>query len=1034
MKITETCIKRPVFSIVITLILVLLGIVSYQFLSVRQYPQVDRPVLTVKTTLDGASPDIIETQITKPMEATLGGLEGLKFMSSTSASEESRVKLVLREGRDVDAAANDVRDRLERVKDKLPLDARKPVIVKADADAEAIIYLAMTSTRMSLNDMQDYSDRYIKNDLEAVGGVSAVEIEGASPNALHVWLDPVKLAAYRVTVDQVQQAVKRQNAQISAGRVLGPDREVMVVTGATIRDVDRFNDIVIVHDKGYSVRVGDVGRVEFGKREDRAHAFFNGVPCVVLSIFKKSTANPLDISRELQDVLPKIKKSLPPGTKVEVAYDSTGFIEKSIEKVYSTLWEAVFFVVLIIWIFLWSVRATLIPLVTIPVSLIATFTLLYLFGFTINTLSLLALVLAIGLVVDDAIVMMENVYRHIEEGATPMMAAIKGSKEISFAIVAMTLTLAAVYAPIAMLPGQTGKLFTEFSLTLAGAVLISGIVSLTLSPMMCARLLRPHGAAPGPVGLWLQNVVGDKLFTRLSNGDWLSVVERGYRHALHLMLRFRSVGLIICGVTFLVGLILGVKVLKHEMVPSEDQGVVFIRADAPDGATVSFIDTYVKQMDDLVKKYPEVQDTLTFSELPYAYSYVVLKPWATRTLTARDLSDEMKPILQAQVTGLYPKPRPLPSQLSGSAKGGESAVFEVQTTKSLDELIDKSSELARKLKATGLFSDVQPDIQAESFQWVVKVDREKAAVLGVDLTSLGENVQALIKGHKAGDYKKGNEQYEILVHASEEHRTSHTDLNRVYVKGNKDAMIPLSTLVALERETVSPEITHFNQLRSITVFAYLDKKAALGEAVTRINDIADKTLGADFKMSFSASTLDYLESQVTMKYIFALAIAFIFLVMAAQFESFVDPFIILLSAPLAMSGALLTLWGASHWSRYGGSINIFSQIGLLTLIGLITKHGILIVDFANTLRRSGKSLFEAVEEASVKRLRPILMTTGAMVLGAVPLALATGPGAEGRAQIGWMIVGGMTLGTLFTIFILPVLYTYITHKTVQQLD
>ena len=1004
MSLSNICIKRPVFATVMTLILVLVGLVYFFNLPVRHYPAVDRPIISVKTDYEGASPEIIEGRVTKPIENALFGIEGIDFMTSDSRAEQSVVKIFFNVDRPLDNAANDVRDRLSRVRRQLPDGAQAPTIQKADADSEPIIMLVFSSENIPIEEITDFVDRNVKSEMEAIPGVASVDLFGQQDKVVHIWLDPQKMASYQITVQDVINALKKQNVNLPAGRITTGDREYYINTIANLKSAEEFNGINIKFHEGFLVRLADLGRVEFSAQEERSKIFYNGRRAVALGIVKKSVGNPLEIAKSLRKIMPKVQATLPAGVQGEIATDSTVFIKKSIDEVYKTILEATLFVLIVIALFLWSLRASLIPLVTIPVSLIATFTLLSLFGFTINSLTLLAMVLAIGLVVDDAIVVMENVHRYIEKGYSPIKAAVIGTKEISMAVVAMTLTLAAVYAPIALIPGFTGKLFIEFALTLAGAVIISGFTALTLSPMMCSRLLKPHNPnAP-----------------RTINDRFLSKLETGYSSALTLLLGKRLFVLIVGLSVSLGGVFIGKFALDSELAPKEDKGMIFGRGLAPQSATLDYVSRYMEQVDAVIASSPEVENRLVIVDAQRPYSRNILKPFSDRKKSSTKIVEDLKPLLE-NIAGIRAYASVGGSLIGASGQSDDSLEFVIQTTQSYEDLAKVGADIERKMHQSKKFLFIQHDIGIETQDYAVRINRDKAATLGVELATIGETLDALVKGKVATQFRLDTEEYKVITEIEGAIRQSPEDLNNIYVRGHKDTQVPLGNLITIERRSMPVERHHYNKLRSVSVTAKLRPGVSTGEAVDFVsafkNDLPDH-----IRTSFTGQTKRFIDSKNTIYFIFGLAILFIYLVMSAQFESFKDPFIIILSVPLSIAGALFTLWVV------GGTLNIYSQIGLVTLIGLITKHGILIVDFANSRFEQTQDLVASVVEASKARLRPILMTTAAMVLGALPLAIASGAGAESRQQIGWVIVGGMLFGTLFTLFVLPAVYTLFPRK------
>ena len=1037
MTLPEICIKRPVLSIVMTLILVIVGAVSYTYLQLRQFPRVDRPIISVTTSYEGASPQIVESRITKPLESALAGIEGVEFITSSSESENSRININFRPDRDIDAASSDVREKIGRVRMRLPEGARDSLIKKSDADAAAIIYLSLYSdnVQVSTADLYDYAHHYLENEFESIGGVAAVELFGSNGHVVHVYLDPVKMAAYKVTTHDVSISLKQQNVHIPAGRLVGDTREIMVTTAANLKSIEGFKNVIVHREKDFLVKLSDIAKVEFSPAEERSLARFNGKPAISIGLIKKSIANPLQIADDLQKILPSIRKNLPKDYNIGIAYDKTIYIDQSLKEVYKTFFEAAIFVFIIILVFLWSFRASLIPLVTIPVCIVATFTLLYMFGFTLNTLTLLAIVLAIGLVVDDAIVMMENIYRYIEEkGLPPIEAAYKGSKEISFAIVAMTLTLAAVYAPIALSQGIIGKMFTEFALTLAGAVLISGFIALTLSPMMCAYLLKPHKGKPKVSKNQMRNLtLKEKVYDfveRYKFDVFYTKFERLYAKTLNLTMSIRGVVILLAVLFSSIGIVIGLKFLPSELTPQEDQGLINAGAMIPQGANIKYISQYVEEVEKILREVPEVNSQLSTIAQPNPLVWNLLKDWKDRKRSSLDIIKEIRPKLR-EIPGINAYASPGRTIISGGGRTDEAIQFVLQTTKSQSELDSVSQILQSALQQEKIIPFLNTDRGEDTQEYLVDINRDKAGLLGVEVSTIGETFDTFISGRRVTDFKKDSEQFDVMASVLEKERRSPNDLSNMFVRGrlkDREVMVPLSNLVTLKKETIPVQINHYNQLRSVTLSGELAQGVSLGEAVSVFQRLSDEILPEGIRAEFSGETKKFLEAQYTIYLIFSLALIFIFLVMAAQFESFVDPFIIMLTVPLSLSGALITL------KLVQGSINIYSQIGLITLIGLITKHGILIVEFANQIFDGDKkiSLADAVIKASILRLRPILMTTAAMVLGAVPLVFAVGAGAESRRQIGWVICGGMMIGTIFTLFVVPAVYTFLSKRKGQR--
>ncbi len=1008
MKLSELAIRRPVFATVMSLMIVLLGVVSFGNLSIREYPRIDEPVVTVRTQLLGASAEVIESQVTKPLEDSIAGIDGIEILTSISRAEDSRITARFKLSKDPDNAAAEVRDRVSRVRGRLPPAVTEPVIAKVEADAFPVIWLAFTSETLSPLEITDAINRLIKPRLQTVPGVADVNIYGDRRFAMRIWLDADQLAAYRLTVQDVEDALRRQNLEVPAGRIESRQREFNVTSRTDLNTEAQFGQIALKVVNGHTVRLSDVARIEQGAANERTVVRLNGKPAISAGVIRNATANPLDISAGVREVLPRIQQDLPGDLEFVIANDNSVFIDRSIKAVYATTLEAVVLVALVVFVFLRTLRASVIPLVTIPVSLIGVFTLMSAAGFTVNTLTLLSLVLAIGLVVDDAIVVLENIYRHIEDGLSPLRAAFKGVKEISFAVVAMTLTLAAVFAPLAFTPGRTGRLFVEFALTLAGAVLVSGFVALTLTPMMCSKLLR-HNPKPS----WF-----DRGMERV-----LVALTGGYAWVLRGVLSQRWIVVLV-----MAGAGLGTWHLlsnfKSELAPMEDRGVILTAVTAPDGSTLEYTGRYLREIERISQGYKEFDRIFVVAGNPtVSQGSVVLRAvdWEARERSTLQIANDLRPKV-GSLPGVSAFPITPPSL--GQGFRSRPVNFVILTSDSYENLSEVAqaflAEIARNPGITG--PDV--DLRLNTPEIFLEVDRDRAADAGVNVDQVARMVETMLGGRAVTRYKRDAEQYDVLVQTTAGGRATPEDIEKLFVRGRGDAMVPLSSLVKV-RESVSPrELNHFNQRRSATITANLAPGYSLGEALNFMEAAAAKVLKPGYTTELNGVSREFRESSGALSLVFVLALLFIFLVLAAQFESFVDPLVILLSVPLSMVGALATL----QWA--GGTLNVYSQIGLVTLVGLITKHGILIVEFANQLRKQGRSVHEAVVEGASLRLRPILMTTGAMVLGALPLALSTGAGAESRQQIGWVIVGGMDFGTLLTIFVVPTVYTLFARRRV----
>ncbi|NNC76316.1 MAG: efflux RND transporter permease subunit, partial [Woeseiaceae bacterium] len=895
----------------------------------------------------------------------------------------------------------------------LPQEADDPIVQKQEGDAQPIIYLAFSSDRHSLLEIADVAERIVKDRIQTLPGVAEAQVYGRR-YAMRIWLNPDRLAGYQLTPLDIETALRAQNIEVPAGRVESFDREFTVLAETDLREPHQFEQIIVKETDKFQVRLGDVARVELGGDFSRFSARFNQRNAIPLGIVKQAVANPLDISNALQELLPQITQSLPEGMRVEMAFDSTVFISSSIREVYTTIAEAVLLVVIVIFLFLRNWRAVLIPLVTIPVSLIGTFALMYMLGFTINTLSLLAMVLAIGLVVDDAIVMLENIYRHIEKGMEPVKAALTGSREIAFAIVAMTITLSAVYLPFAFSTGRSGKLFVEFALTLAGAVLVSGFTALTLSPMMCSKLLRrdeKHGR-----------------FYKLGE-RFLMHLDSGYRRLLAAALRGRW---LVAGSAAALVVVMGLlfTTLPEELAPIEDQGWMMGFGTTPEGSTLEFTDRYTQQMEQLLADVPEQYRVFSFTGwngATNAIAFAGFSDWHERDRSVSEIVSSLFPTFSG-ITGMmaFPvNPPPL-----GQNDFGQPVNFVVQSSLSWEELGELVQRLLVKISENPNLTFPDSDLKLNKPELKVDVNREKIAAVGTSVDAVGRTIETMLGGRNVTRFKIGSEQYDVIVQVEDDARRTPGDLSNIFVRGSNGTMVQLQNLATVTETVAAKELNHFNKLRSATISAGLAPGYSMGEAVEWL-EAALAEVAPEALYDLSGQSRQFRESASSAAVLMGLALLFIYLVLAAQFESFVDPLIILVSVPLAMFGAFLCLYlinlgnDADLWS-VAASWNIYTQIGAVTLVGLISKHGILIVEFANQLRESGMEKVDAVLQSAGLRLRPILMTTGAMVLGAVPLAIASGAGAEARHQIGWVIVGGMSFGTLFTLFVVPVVYLFIS--------
>ncbi|MEY3135642.1 MAG: Efflux pump rane transporter BepE, partial [Pseudomonadota bacterium] len=870
-------------------------------------------------------------------------------------------------------------------------------------------WLAFSSETLSPLQINDLINRVVKPRLQTVTGVADVRIFGERKYAMRVWLDAERMAAYRLTSQDVEDAIRRSNLELPAGRIESQLREFSVTSQTDLIKPGQFGDITVRSVNGFPIKIRDIAKVEEGTADERSRVRLNGTPAISAGVIRQATANPLELSKGVREMMPRLKQDLPADLLMNVANDNSVFIDRSIKSVFKTIVEAVILVALVIFVFLRTFRASIIPIITIPVSLIGTFAMMALAGFTINTLTLLALVLAIGLVVDDAIVMLENIYRHIEEGMDPFSASIKGAKEIGFAIVAMSLTLVAVFAPLAFTPGRTGKLFSEFALALAGAVLVSGFVALTLSPMMSSLLLK-HNPNPNRF---------DRFMETLLNG-----LSNGYEKLLRFVLQKVRWAVVLIMVSCGVGIALVYPTMKQELSPLEDRGTILATVNSPDGSTLDYTDKYARMLEKIGSAYPEFDRIFASLGNPtVAQGSVIYRAvdWDERKRTTVEIAREMQGKFNG-IPGVSAFPITPPSLGQGFRE--RPVNFVIQTSDSYQNLNAVTRQMLDAIAKNPGFIAPDVDLRLNKPELRIDVDRIKAAELGVSVDVVARAVETMLGGRNVTRYKRDAEQYDVIVQTQATGRNTPEDIDSIYVRGRNDTVIPLSALVKV-RESVSPrELNHFGQRRSVSITANLAPDYALGEALKFLDKTAAGILKPGYTTELNGTSREFRNSQGALVIVFVLALFFIFLVLAAQFESFIDPFVIMLSVPLSMFGALITL------KLTGGTLNVYSQIGLITLVGLITKHGILIVEFTNQLREQGVDTFDAIVKASSQRLRPILMTTGAMVLGALPLAMATGAGAESRIQIGWVIVGGMSFGTLLTVFVVPTMYSLFARKKV----
>lgn len=1020
MSIAEVCIKRPVFATVLSLVVIVLGLMCQSRLPVRQKPKVDSSFITVETEYHGASPKVVESSITRILEGQFATIPGVELIKSESENEKSKITLEFTPDRTPDGAASDVRDRLSTSRNMLPYGIPESIIRKDDSNGVAGIYIGFTSTNHNIDELRDYIDKYIKSKFEALPGVGRVNLDGGNILSMRLFLDPQKLAAYGYTPADIVQAVDTQHTKPACGSFISKDKEYMLVYNGELGTPQDFDNMVLPilndsHNEKYQqqmIKIKDVGKAKLVPGDIHSGSWFNGQECVTLSIVKQPTANPIELSRIVRKKMPEILEGLPTGVKGVLALDEAEDIESSINNVYRAIFEATLLVVFVVFLFLWSFRATLIPIVTIPISLLGTFALLEVFDFSINVFTLLAMVLAVGLVVDDAIVVLENIHRYLEKGINKVQAAIEGSKEITFSIIAMTLTLATAYIPIAMTPGRIGKCFREFALTLSGAVLISGFIALTLSPMMCSKLLSTERKQKAK-GRWKKMADSQQRIFKS--------IETQYQYWLVTAIRKR-IWMLITGICIaLLGIFL-IFQLPSENEPIEDMGQIDYIGNTPVSASYEFIEDNAKQIDWVLAQTPYLKNRWMSADRSKISGWLRLVDWKERKESSQDVAIWLQKKLR-KIPGV-----PCRASAGSSSTEKTEVEFVLMTNQSYEYLMAQGHKFLWALMqyCESIDKSIRSTIIPAQEEYTIDIDREKAASLGVSARDVGDTISFFIQGKKAANVQRGAKRDELFVQVEQNLRRTPDDLNRMSVRSkffskdsNEHMMVPLSDLITVTPSQSPMSVHHYNQMLSVTAYADIAKGHSLGEVVNEIEKLKSKYLPNTMQLAFTGATKSYIKESEQIAKVFWLALVFVLLILAAQFESFIDPFIIMLSVPFSITGALLTLWVIPE-----GTLNIYSKVGLVTLIGLITKHGILIVDFANALVGKGKSVIDAVEEAAVMRLRPILMTTFAMVIGTIPLALATGAGAGARRQIGWAIVGGMSFGTCFTLFIVPIIYIY----------
>lgn len=1007
MILTDLSVKRPVFASVISLLLVAFGLVSFDKLPLREYPNIDPPVVSIDTNYRGASAAVVESRITQLIEDRISGVEGIRHVSSSSSDGRSSVTLEFDISRNIEDAANDVRDRISGLLDNLPEEADPPEVQKANGGDEVIMWLNLVSDQMTTLELTDYTNRYLADRFSVVDGVARMRIGGGKVYAMRIWLDRQALASRSLTVADVESALRAENVELPAGSIESKERHFTVRLERGYRTAEDFANLVITQgEDGYLVKLGDVARVEIGSEEERIMFRGNKEAMIGLGVSKQSTANTLEVARAVNALVDKINPTLPAGMSIKRSYDSSVFIEASIKEVYQTLFTAMVLVIIVIYLFLGSVRAMLIPAITVPVSLLGTFIVLYALGYTINLLTLLAMILAIGMVVDDAIVMLENIHRRIEEGDSPLKAAFLGAREVAFAVIATTLVLVAVFMPITFLEGDLGKLFKEFAVTMSAAVLFSSLVALTLTPMMCSKLLKPSSQDS-----WLVRKV-DGIMTKVSNRYQLSL-----KSAMAHPLLMSILVLIALGSSAYLA-----QKVPQEFAPQEDRGSLFLMVNGPQGASYEYIESYMNEVENRLMPLVDTGDIKRLliraprgfgraADFSNGMAIVVLEDWGKRRPVKEVIADINKRL--ADLAGV----QAFPVMRQAFGRGVGKPVQFVIGGPSYEELARWRDIMMQKAAQNPKLLGLDHDYKETKPQLRVVTDRDRAASLGVSISNIGRTLESMLGSRLVTTFMRDGEEYDVIIEGERGNQNTAADLQNIYVRSERtQELIPLSNLVTVEEFADASSLNRYNRMRAITIEASLEDGYSLGEALDYMNQLARAYLPAEAVISYKGQSLDYQESGSSMYFVFLLALGIVFLVLAAQFESYIHPMVIMLTVPLATVGALIGLW------LTGQSLNIYSQIGIIMLVGLAAKNGILIVEFANQLRDKGVDFDKAIIQASAQRLRPILMTGITTAAGAVPLVMAAGAGAETRFVIGVVVLSGILLATLFTIFVIPAAY------------
>jgi multidrug efflux pump len=1009
-SLSTTSINRPVLAIVMSLAIILLGVIGFSFLGVREFPSVDPPVVTVQTSYIGANADVIESQITEPLEDAVNGVPGIRTLTSVSREGRSSITVEFELGVNIEAAANDVRDKVSGALNRLPQDVDPPVVEKADADSSPIIFLTVRSDKRNLLETSRIAEVLFKERIQTIPGVSSVQIWGQQRYSMRLWMDPIKLASLKLAPSDVLQALNRENVELPSGRVEGQNTELTVRTMGRLNSEEDFNNLIIKEQGDNVVRLSDIGYAKLGAENERTILRRDGIPGCALAIVAQPGANNIDIADRLYKKLDQITRDLPPDVSYQMSYDSTKYIRASIFEVGETILIAFFLVLSIIFIFLRDWRTTVIPIATIPISLIGSFFVMYLLGFTINVLTLLGIVLAIGIVVDDAIVVLENIYVKVEQGENPEEAARKGSTEIYFAVISTTVSVVAVFLPVIFLQGLTGRLFREFGLVVASAVAISAFVSLTLTPMMSSKILKRRAVQP-----WLYRKT-EPFFMGLTNA---------YASALDGFMKRRWLGFVVIVLSGAVIYFLG-KSTPSELSPLEDRSEFRLQAQAQEGATFEYMDRNVKELTQFIsEEVPERSGMVSVTAPGFGsagvnsgFVRVILKDPKDRNRTQQQIVDDITGKVRK-----YSSVRTFTTQAQtiGDRRGGFPLQFVIQAA-DIEKLKKVLPQFMLKASASPLFAFVDLDLKFNKPEISITIDRDKARNLGVNVLDISQTLQLGLSGSRFGNFIMDGKQYQIIGQVERANRNEPLDLKTLYVKNKRGDLIQLDNLVTFEERSSPPQLFRFNRYSSAKVQAQLAKGVALGDGIKGMQKIADEVLDESYTTSLDGASREFAESSSSIYLAFLIALAIIYLILAGQFESFKDPLVIMFTVPLALAGALISLW------YFNQTLNVFSQIGIIMLIGLVTKNGILIVEFANQRKEQGLTVLDAVKEAAASRFRPIVMTSLSTILGILPIALALGAGSESRVSMGIAVIGGMLFATVLTLFVIPAIYSYLSSK------